>query len=143
MPKLCRPSQSVQTPWPIRPAHPSSRRVPPSRPPGLCTRRRAPPPGQPSSAPARLTPYNRPSSIHHLASPSTQVQFVSTVPGVTYPARGPHCSTTSCQGFGCVVMSSKTIQTRGAWVAQSVERPTSARSRSRGPGVRAPRQALG
>ena len=32
---------------------------------------------------------------------------------------------------------------RGAWVAQSVERPTSARSRSRGPGVRAPRQALG
>ena len=32
---------------------------------------------------------------------------------------------------------------RGAWVAQSVKRPTSARSRSRGPGVRAPRQALG
>ena len=31
----------------------------------------------------------------------------------------------------------------GAWVAQSVKRPTSARSRSRGPGVRAPRQALG
>ena len=32
---------------------------------------------------------------------------------------------------------------RGAWVAQSVKRPTSARSRSRGPGVRAPRRALG
>ena len=32
---------------------------------------------------------------------------------------------------------------RGAWVAQSVKRPTSARSRSRGLGVRAPRQALG
>ena len=31
----------------------------------------------------------------------------------------------------------------GAWVAQSVERPTSARSRSRGLGVRAPRRALG
>ena len=31
----------------------------------------------------------------------------------------------------------------GTWVAQSVKRPTSARSRSRGPGVRAPRQALG
>ena len=31
----------------------------------------------------------------------------------------------------------------GAWVAQSVKRPTSARSRSRGPGVRAPRRALG
>ena len=31
----------------------------------------------------------------------------------------------------------------GACVAQSVKRPTSARSRSRGPGVRAPRQALG
>ena len=32
---------------------------------------------------------------------------------------------------------------RGAWVAQSVKCPTSARSRSRGPGVRALRQALG
>ena len=32
---------------------------------------------------------------------------------------------------------------RGAWVAQSVGRPTSARSHSRGPGVRAPRRALG
>ena len=32
---------------------------------------------------------------------------------------------------------------RGAWVAQSVKRLTSARSRSRGPGVRAPHQALG
>ena len=31
----------------------------------------------------------------------------------------------------------------GAWVAQSVKRPTSARSRSRGPRVRAPRRALG
>ena len=31
----------------------------------------------------------------------------------------------------------------GAWVAQSVKRPTSARSRSRGPWVRALRQALG
>ena len=31
---------------------------------------------------------------------------------------------------------------RGAWVAQSVKRPTSSRSRSRGPWVRAPRQAL-
>ena len=31
----------------------------------------------------------------------------------------------------------------GAWVAQSVKRPTSARSRSRGPWVRAPRRALG
>ena len=31
---------------------------------------------------------------------------------------------------------------RGAWVAQSVKRPTSARSRSRGRWVRAPRQAL-
>ena len=31
----------------------------------------------------------------------------------------------------------------GAWVAQSVKLPTSARSRSRGPWVRAPRQALG
>ena len=34
-------------------------------------------------------------------------------------------------------------RSRGAWVAQSVKRPTSARSRSRGPGVRAPCQALG
>ena len=32
---------------------------------------------------------------------------------------------------------------RGAWVVQSVKRPTSARSWSRGPWVRAPRQALG
>ena len=32
---------------------------------------------------------------------------------------------------------------RGAWVAQSVKRPTSARSRSRSPRVRAPRRALG
>ena len=32
---------------------------------------------------------------------------------------------------------------RGAWVAQSVKRPTSAGSRSRGPGVRAPRRARG
>ena len=31
----------------------------------------------------------------------------------------------------------------GAWVAQSVKRPTSARSRSRGPWVRAPRRDLG
>ena len=31
----------------------------------------------------------------------------------------------------------------GAWVAQSVKRPTSARSRSRGPWVRSPRRALG
>ena len=31
----------------------------------------------------------------------------------------------------------------GAWVAQSVKRPTSARSRSRGPWVWAPRRALG
>ena len=31
----------------------------------------------------------------------------------------------------------------GTWVAQSVKRPTSARSRSHGPGVRALRQALG
>ena len=31
----------------------------------------------------------------------------------------------------------------GAWMAQSVKRPTSARSRSRGPWVRAPRRALG
>ena len=38
---------------------------------------------------------------------------------------------------------SKISKCRGAWVAQSVKRPTSARSRSRGPGVRAPRQALG
>ena len=37
----------------------------------------------------------------------------------------------------------KTTITWGAWVAQSVKRPTSARSRSRGPGVRAPRRALG
>ena len=37
----------------------------------------------------------------------------------------------------------KIFQLRGAWVAQSVKRPTSARSRSRGPWVRAPRQALG
>ena len=37
----------------------------------------------------------------------------------------------------------KSIQIRGAWVAQPVKRPTSARSQSRGPGVRAPRQALG
>ena len=37
----------------------------------------------------------------------------------------------------------KNMQNRGAWVAQSVKRPTSARSRSRGPAVRAPRQALG
>ena len=35
------------------------------------------------------------------------------------------------------------ITNRGAWVAQSVKRPTSARSRSRGPGVRAPRRDLG
>ena len=35
------------------------------------------------------------------------------------------------------------IKNRGAWVAQSVKRPTSARSRSRSPGVRAPHQALG
>ena len=32
---------------------------------------------------------------------------------------------------------------RGTWVAQLVKRPTSARSRSRGPWVRAPRRALG
>ena len=32
---------------------------------------------------------------------------------------------------------------RGAWVAQSVKRPTSARSRSRGPWVRAPCRAQG
>ena len=41
---------------------------------------------------------------------------------------------------------SKHYQSRiswGAWVAQSVKRPTSARSRSRSLGVRAPRQALG
>ena len=31
----------------------------------------------------------------------------------------------------------------GTWVAQSVKRPASARSRSRGPGVRAPHRALG
>ena len=37
----------------------------------------------------------------------------------------------------------KKLWFRGAWVAQSVKRPTSARSRSRGPRVRAPRQALG
>ena len=37
----------------------------------------------------------------------------------------------------------KKCKTRGAWVAQSVKRPTSARSRSRGPGVQAPRRALG
>ena len=37
----------------------------------------------------------------------------------------------------------KIYRSWGAWVAQSVKRPTSARSRSRGPGVRAPRQALG
>ena len=37
----------------------------------------------------------------------------------------------------------KKLWFRGAWVAQSVRRPTSARSRSRGPGVRAPLQALG
>ena len=35
------------------------------------------------------------------------------------------------------------IVLRGAWVAQSVKRLTSARSRSRGPWVRAPRRALG
>ena len=39
--------------------------------------------------------------------------------------------------------ASRRRKMRGAWVAQSVKRPTSARSRSRGPGVRAPRQALG
>ena len=38
---------------------------------------------------------------------------------------------------------SKINEQRGAWVAQSVKRPTSARSRSHSPGVRAPRQALG
>ena len=38
---------------------------------------------------------------------------------------------------------SKTRTMGGAWGAQSVKRPTSARSRSRGLGVRAPRQALG
>ena len=37
----------------------------------------------------------------------------------------------------------KKLKKRGAWVAQSVKLPTSARSRSRGPGVRAPHQALG
>ena len=35
------------------------------------------------------------------------------------------------------------IKNRGAWVVQSVKRLTSARSRSHGPGVRAPRRALG
>ena len=35
------------------------------------------------------------------------------------------------------------MQHRGAWVAQSVKRPTLARSRSRGPWVQAPRRALG
>ena len=35
------------------------------------------------------------------------------------------------------------ISFRGAWVAQSVKRPTSARSWSRGPWVRAPHRALG
>ena len=37
----------------------------------------------------------------------------------------------------------KRNQERGAWVAQSVKHPTSARSRSRGSGVGAPRPALG
>ena len=35
------------------------------------------------------------------------------------------------------------VTKRGTWVAQSVKRPASARSRSCGPWVRAPRQALG
>ena len=40
-------------------------------------------------------------------------------------------------------IADKRLVYRGAWVAQSVKRPTSARSRSHGPWVRAPRQALG
>ena len=40
-------------------------------------------------------------------------------------------------------LSLKINKLRGAWVAQSVKRPTSARSQSRGPGVQASRQALG
>ena len=44
---------------------------------------------------------------------------------------------------GWVIKGYKKVWGRGAWVAQLVKRPTSARSRSRGPGVRAPRQALG
>ena len=48
------------------------------------------------------------------------------------------------EGKLCQVQTSvKRESPRGAWVAQSVKRPTSARSRSRGPGVRAPRRALG
>uniref|UniRef100_A0ABI7YFV5 RRM domain-containing protein n=1 Tax=Felis catus TaxID=9685 RepID=A0ABI7YFV5_FELCA len=39
--------------------------------------------------------------------------------------------------------SIKIMEERGAWVAQSVKRPTSARSRSRGPRVRVLRRALG
>ena len=40
-------------------------------------------------------------------------------------------------------MDKEDVICRGAWVAQSVKRPTSTRSRSRGPWVRAPRRALG
>ena len=40
-------------------------------------------------------------------------------------------------------LTPKTSKRWGAWVAQSIKRPTSARSLSCGPWVRAPRQALG
>ena len=58
-----------------------------------------------------------------------------------------HTSKVACPfSFSVVrphVISLKTPGSRGTGVAQSVKRPTSARSRSRGPRVRAPRQALG
>ena len=58
------------------------------------------------------------------------------------------CSCQTSCAYGGVQMrkNSATLikaENGGAWVAQSVKRPTSARSRSRSPGVRAPRRALG
>ena len=44
--------------------------------------------------------------------------------------------------LGEMLSTYRKCQKRGAWVAQLVKRPTSARSRSRGPGVRAPCLAL-
>ena len=51
-----------------------------------------------------------------------------------------HCQTSSSMPQESAIRNKNN---RGAWVVQSVKRPTSARSRSHSPEVRAPRQALG
>ena len=64
---------------------------------------------------------------------------VSTFSSLIFPTTMLFSHHTIC----CSLNGHKRPLSRGAWVAQSVKRPTSARSRSRGLGVRAPRQALG